>query len=212
MPPGREDLYPILMVGDRERIIAAMADLAAKRGFRHTTLELIQQRADVSRAVFRRHFKDREDCLLQTIEASAGEIEERVNAAVADRADWQGRLVAGAAAVLEYAGEKPNHARVCLVESAVVRPAGAELLRRRVAPLIKFLRGGRELMEDPSTLPDSLEESIVGALLGMTRRRLERSESDRIPELLPTIVRFAALPYLGAEEATRLAATVPSAR
>ena len=49
-----------------------------------------------------------------------------------------------------------------------------------------------------------LPTSIVGALVGMVRRRLERGEAAEIPGLLPTMLQFALTPYLGAERAGAL--------
>ena len=61
----------------RERILVAMAEIVAKRGYQGTTIEHIVKRAGVSRATFYEHFENREDCLLAGFADAAEELQTR---------------------------------------------------------------------------------------------------------------------------------------
>lgn len=204
MPAGHEDLGAEMLAGDRERIVNAMAELVVKRGYRSVTMEMVQKRADVSRAVFRRHFDNRECCFLACFEHGALIAAERIEAAVAAADEWPDKVSAGLAAALELTAEQPVFARICLLEPPTVGAAGSEAQRQALTAAVRALRDGRAYIAHPAQLPDSLEESIVGALVGMVRRRLERGEAAEIPSLLPTMLQFALTPYLGAERAGAL--------
>src|SRR3954468_19237775 len=65
LPDGEDRGRAEMLARDpRERILVAMYELVAKRGYRGTTIEHIVKRAGISRATFYEHFDDRDDCLL----------------------------------------------------------------------------------------------------------------------------------------------------
>jgi len=55
----------------RERLIAAMLDAAATRGYRETNVQDVIERAGVSRPTFYEHFTNKDDCFLAAILAFA---------------------------------------------------------------------------------------------------------------------------------------------
>jgi len=50
---------------ERARIVAAVIELAAERGYDETTIDLALARAGLDRTAFDRHFRGRYDCFLQ---------------------------------------------------------------------------------------------------------------------------------------------------
>ena len=102
--------------------------------------------------------------------------------------------------------EDPALARTCLVESDDRRRQAAmehyEKALQRFAPA---LRRGRELASEPSELPETLADSIVGGIVWMVHQRLLRGEVDQVPGLLATMLEFALAPYLGEERAAEIA-------
>jgi AcrR family transcriptional regulator len=85
----------------RERILVAMAETVAKRGYQGTTIEHIVKRAGVSRATFYEHFENREDCLLAGFADAAAELQGRMEAAAAEAAAWPESVRAALAAFLD---------------------------------------------------------------------------------------------------------------
>src|ERR1700709_1149293 len=71
LPAGRADLpEPLVAHSQRERILNAMADACAAKGFGAATIADICEPAGVSRATFYELFKDKEDCLQASMELS----------------------------------------------------------------------------------------------------------------------------------------------
>jgi AcrR family transcriptional regulator len=192
----------------RERILIALAELVAKRGYQGTTVELIIKRAVVSRSTFYEHFRSREAAMLALFDDSQAEVTGRIVEAASATADWPARVVAGLRALLAYCAEQPAVARTCLVESATVGDAAIVRYEQAMAALSPLFAGGREFAQDASELPEALEDMIVGSVIWLIHQRLLRGEADRIPSLLPTAVEIAVSPYLGEKRAAALASDI----
>jgi AcrR family transcriptional regulator len=190
----------------RERILVAMAEVVAKRGYQGATIERIVKRAGVSRATFYEHFDNREDCMLAGFEDAALQLQQRMEVAAAEIADWPGQVRAALGAFLEYAAANPALARTCIVESATAGPAAMERYERALQTFVPLFRAGREVEEATGELPDELEDLIIGGLVWMVHQRLLRNEIDEIPELLPTMLEFALVPYMGEKRAAAVVA------
>jgi AcrR family transcriptional regulator len=192
----------------RERILIALAELVAKRGYAGTSVEHIIKRAVVSRSTFYEVFKNREEALLALFERSQAELSAEIAAAAADTEDWPERVVAVLRAFLAYCAENPAVARTCLVESVTVGARAIERYEQAMAELAPIFAGGRGLSANAAELPDALEDMVVGSVIWLVHQRLLRGEAERIPALLPTAVEIAVSPYLGEKRAAELAATV----
>jgi AcrR family transcriptional regulator len=204
-PQGAEAIAP----GQRERILLAAVELVAKRGYRGTTVELIVKRAGVARATFYENFENREDCLLACFEQGIEEARSRMAAAAlpAEGRDWPQQVRAGLAALLDYVASEPALARTCLVETVTAGPKALAHYERALASFTFFLSEGRQLADRGEELPGTLEESIVGGIVFMIHQRLVRGETDKIRDLLPTMVEMSLAPYLGEELAAKVAAS-----
>ncbi len=190
----------------RERILAAMAEIVAKRGYQGTTIELIVKRAGVSRATFYEHFENREDCLLAGFYDAAVELQRRMEGAASKASEWPGQVHAALAAFLDYAVDNPALARTCIVESVTAGPVAMERYELALRAFVPLFRKGRDVEEASEELPDELEDLIIGGLVWMVHQRLLRNEIDELPDLLPTMIEFALVPYMGEKRAAAVAA------
>jgi AcrR family transcriptional regulator len=193
----------------RERILVAMFEIVAKRGYQGTTIEHIVKRAGVSRATFYEHFDNREDCLLAGFADTAVEVQSRMEAAAAKAAAWPERVRAALAAFLDYSAANPAPARTCIVESVTAGPAAMERYETALQTFVPLFRQGRDVEKATGELPDDLEDLIIGGLVWMVHQRLLRNELDQIPGLLPTMLEFALVPYLGEERTAEVIAAQP---
>ena len=191
----------------RERILVAMAEIVAKRGYQGTTIEHIVKRAGVSRATFYEHFENREDCLLQGFADAAEELQRRVEEAIAGAGEWPDRVKAAMAAFLDYAASNPALARTCLVEAVTAGPVAMERYEQALTSFAPLFQQGRDYLDGARELPDELEDLIIGGLVWMVHQRLLRNEIDEIPGLLPTMLEFALVPYVGEEGAAKVVGT-----
>jgi AcrR family transcriptional regulator len=207
LPAGQDRFQAEQLSRDqRDRILAAMAQVVAKRGYQGTTIEHIVKRAGVSRATFYENFANREECLLAGFAAALAEARRRIDAAAAGAEEWPDQVRAAIFAFLDYAASEPALARTCLVESMTAGPVAMEHYEQALQSFAPLFHRGRELLAGEGELPETLEDSIVGGIVWMIHQRLLRGEAAAIPALLPTTLAFALGPYLGEERAAEFAA------
>lgn len=207
LPSGRHRFSPEQVAHhQRERLIAGLAAVVAERGYAAATIGEIAAAAHVSRRVFYEHFQTKEECFLAAFDVVFEHLGDLLVAAVAAHpGDWPQQVVSGLRAALGFFAERPDLARLFFLESPSAGPA----LQRRATEvgllLAPHLRAGREQsrMRD---MPDSTEPSLFGAVGSRIRNEVALRGSEGLTALLPEMVEFVLIPYLGGEEARRYAA------
>jgi AcrR family transcriptional regulator len=189
----------------RERLIAGLASAVAEHGYQAVTITHITKEARVSRRVFYANFESKEECFLAAFEVVVGHIRELASEAAAGVEDWPQRAIAASRAVLSFLAAEPGLARLCLVESQSAGPAVSARLHEAVHEAVPFLERGRAERPAGRELPPTTEESTIGALVMLASRKVAAGEAAQLEDLLPDFAEFILAPYLGAEEATRLA-------
>lgn len=215
MPP-EEDLGPLpsgrhgfsreqVAAHQRERLVAGLAEAVAERGYNAVTIAQIAKSARVSKRAFYEHFESKEECFLAAFEIVVAHLRDLIEAAIEPIPDWPHRVVAGLRALLDFLAEDPQLARLFLVDSVTAGPAVAERFREKIEVFVPLLQPGRAERDNPRPLPDSTEESLIGALISMLSRSLAFGDAAALPDLLPDFIEFVLMPYLGPAEAHRLA-------
>lgn len=205
LPGGHHGLSPEQVAeSQRERLLAAIAQVSAERGYRAATIAEIVKAASVSSRAFYESFESKEAVFLAAFEAVLAHLEELVAAAVAAVPDWPHKVVAALRALLDFFAAEPALARLVLVEPITASPQIATRFRAAVVECIPHLRAGRAERTEAAALPDSTEDSLLGGLLVLTARSLLAADRP-LTELLPDLVEFALSPYLGPERAKELA-------
>ncbi len=189
----------------RERLIAGLATAVAEHGYNAVTITHITKEAKVSRRVFYANFESKEECFLAAFEVVVGHIHELGAEAVEGIPDWPRQVVAASRAGLAFLASEPELARLCLVESRGAGPAITARFSEAVNELVPLLRLGRAERSSGRPLPDSTEESTIGALVSLAYSKVSAGEATQLEQLLPDFAEFILSPYLGAEEAAKLA-------
>jgi len=190
----------------RERLIAGLAAAVAEKGYAAVTLSDIVKQAKVSRRVFYANFEGKEQCFLAAFEVVLAHLRELVAEAVEGIPGWPQRTIAAGRAVLGFLAAEPDLARLCLVESRGAGPAVTARFNEAVGELAPLLRQGRaERPEGERPLPESTEDSTIGALVSLAYRKAAAGEAAQLGDLLPDCIELVLLPYLGPAEAARLA-------
>lgn len=189
----------------RERLIAGLATAVAEHGYQAVTITHITKQARVSRRVFYANFEGKEECFLAAFEVVVEHIRELAAEAVAAAADWPHQAIAAARAVLSFFAAEPDLARLCLVESQAAGPAVSARFHDAVRQAVPLLERGRAERPRGRELPPTTEESTIGALVMLASRKVAAGEATQLEDLLPEFAEFILAPYLGAEEAGRLA-------
>jgi AcrR family transcriptional regulator len=196
--------------GQRDRLLAAIAKTAAEHGYAGLTVERIVSAAGVSREVFDAHFENREQGLLAAQEAFLDRLLWEAIGACGRSVPWPLRLRAGLRAVLASVLESAALARVLTVEADA---AGLALAEGRLVALDGFsrlMRNGREDYPGAASVPDITERLLVGGVASLLRQRLLREEPAATPELELELAELLLIPYLGHDEARRIALQPPA--
>lgn len=208
LPPGRHGLPREFVVhNQRERLIAGLAEAIAENGFASTTIAHITRHAAVSRRTFYEHFNSKDECFVAAYDTVMAELSERIENAFQEEDEWPRAIRAGLAAMLEFLAAEPNLARLSMVESLVAGPVVVERYDAAIQGLLPYLEAGREgaSKEVLAQLSPTTEEALVGGMISLISRRIIAGKASELEELLPDLVEFALAPYIGAEEATKIA-------
>jgi AcrR family transcriptional regulator len=188
-----------------ERLIAGFASAVAEHGYNAVTIAHITKAAAVSRRVFYANFESKEECFLAAFDVVVAHIRELVAGAVESAPDWPRQAVAAAREVLAFLAAEPALARLCLVESQTAGPVIVARFHATVRELVPPLERGRGERSGERPLPPNTEDSTIGALVSLAARKVAAGEAARLEDLLPDFTQFILSPYLGPDEAERLA-------
>jgi AcrR family transcriptional regulator len=185
---------------ERERIIAALIEVAAERGYGETTIDLILARAGLDRAAFDRHFRGKYDCFLTAWQEQNEECLRTMVAAYESREDWPDRLRAVAYRVIEGLLDDPSRAGfgVEVLAAGDAARARRDMTMRVIAGLID---AGRNEMDDPEAVPHTTAEALAGSAYGQVYSRIVRGDVEDLPDLVPQLMSAAVMPYMGVEAA-----------
>jgi AcrR family transcriptional regulator len=189
----------------RERLIAGLASAVAEHGYNAVTITHITKAAAVSRRVFYENFEGKEECFLAAFDVVVAHVRELVAEAVDSAPDWPQQAIAAAREALAFLASEPDLARLCLVESQSAGPVVAARFHDAVRELVPPLERGRDERSAARPLPPTTEDSTIGALVSLAARKVAAGEAERLEELLPDFTEFILSPYLGPDEAERLA-------
>ena len=141
LPAGPHGLPPELVErNQRERLIAAMAEVCGERGYGDASVAEVAKRAGVSTASFYRQFKDRRECMLASFEELFGRLLEALEGSCDREEEPRGRARAGAATAASLlAGDLPT-ARLLSLEILAVGPEGVRAQHEAIERLAALLR------------------------------------------------------------------------
>lgn len=196
--------------GARERMLGAMLETSGERGYEGVAVRHVIERAGASRATFYRYFDDREDCFAQAYEGASEWLSRRMLATARRQPGWREGLRAALAELLEFCANRPATAKALVVE---VHAAGPRPMAQRRAVLERFARAlddGRA--EGGSGRPPRIAaDFVVGAIDTLLAAKLMDGEAATAPEMLPGLLHFVVMQYLGEAAAWEEMAAAPLA-
>src|ERR1700728_1783440 len=193
LPSGRHGLQRDFVVSNqRERIMSALVATVFTYGFGASSVERVARRAGVSRRTFYEQFADREDAYLQTYDAAAGCLLERVNAAWNEPGDGAEQLRVWLRTLLESIAEEPRLARVCIVEVLSVGPQALEHRERRMRDFATPLESAA-IEHNAAPPPPLATDGLVAAIYDAIYRRVAQDRTDELPDLLEDLHSFCLM-------------------
>jgi AcrR family transcriptional regulator len=180
LPSGPHGIPPELIErNQRERLIAAMAEVCGERGYAETSVAEVSKRAGVSTASFYRQFKDRKECLLVSFEELFGRLLEELERACAAETRPAEKAKAGiATGAALLAADRPT-ARLLTVEIGAAGPDGVRALHGAIERLAVLLR---ERDEARAGSPNATW-ARVAAMVSLAGLRVAEGRSPTAAEL-----------------------------
>jgi AcrR family transcriptional regulator len=207
LPSGHHGLSPQEVAeSQRERLLAAVSELTAEHGYGQTAIAEIAKRATVANRVFYANFKSKEDAFIDAFDAVADHLSRLIAEAAEPLEDWSQRIVAGLSVTVAFFASEPVLARFCLVAPFTATSRIAAHCRDRISIALPYLAAGRPQRPEGGDLPASTEDSLVGGVVSQLSRSV-LGDADLTAQL-PDLVEFVLGPYLGLDDARRLASAL----
>lgn len=190
--PGQRERRP-----PRERILEAMLVASGEMGYERVAVRHVIEQAQTSRATFYKHFEDREDCFARAYDDAGEWLYQRLIGAGRRRPSWREGLRAALAELLEFCANQPAIAKALLVE---VHAAGERPLAQRrelMERLSHALDSARREIPSRQAPPPVTSDFIVGAIDTLLAAKLLDGDAERAPEMLPGLLHFVVMQYLG---------------
>lgn len=205
LPRGRHGLTrEYIAQHQRERIIAAIAELLDGLGYDRTTVAAIANAAGVSKSDFYTHFESKDECFLVAYDVAFERVRADVLGARAGESGWPEGICAGLAALLDGLSAEPAQANLLLVEGLRVGPDLHGRFQIAVESFVPCMRDGASVAGVASKPPHATDEAIVGGIASLLGRRVLAGEAARLRRFFPELAEFALTPYLGMAEARRI--------
>lgn len=175
----------------RERMYAAMVAAMAENGYEATRVADVVKLSGVSRSAFYKHFDDKADCFLATLDEVLRLAREQLLEHYDLDLPWEQRLRVAADAFLNLVLEQTAAARLCLVEVYAAGPRAIE----RLDDAVGAVEGAVARAFDESPPRKGMQRDLIRAIVGGVRKtvhtRVRRGEESQLIEQLPQLLDWA---------------------
>jgi AcrR family transcriptional regulator len=197
----------------RRRILRAVSEVVAERGYPDVTVELIVKRAHVSFKTFYKHYSGKEECFVALFDGALTTTEKTIRRRLAaEPGPWSDQVVLALRTLVEQIVSEPVIARAVIVESPTVGPAIIVRYEQAAKAFVPLFRAGRELNPRGKELPDTIEDTLAGSVFWSAYERLIVGAADELLDYLPVLIELVLRTYLGQAEASRIARAEAPAR
>jgi AcrR family transcriptional regulator len=198
LPRGRHELTRAAVAdSQRTRLLDAMAEVVAEKGYVAATVADVVAAAGVSRRTFYEQFEHKEACFLAAHRAGLELLLNEIRDAVTPlaREDWRGRARASIESYLRTLAERPSAAWAFTVEAL---GAGPHALEQRAQVLVRWVAQWRALHETARRQDQSLRSVsddelavLVGGIEELVRECMRSRSAQELPGLAPRITEVA---------------------
>ncbi|HET9677225.1 MAG TPA: TetR/AcrR family transcriptional regulator [Solirubrobacterales bacterium] len=196
----------------RDRILAAVVELLAARGFENTTPQMVFDRAGVVAERFSGEFESVEAAALAALDEMGARYLPIVERAfLTTPGGWRDKLRAAVFAAAEALRENPVDARFAAYETMRMGGAARALRDRLLVPVVEMVDSGRREMDPRRRLSRATAEAVVGSFVDALVRQITFERPTDPREYVPQMMYLAVRPYLGSEAAEEELLMLPSA-
>jgi AcrR family transcriptional regulator len=193
----------------RERLLAAVPGVVAKRGYEAMSVADLVKAAAVSRNAFYKNFKDKQDCFATAHEAGHERLFETLSLPCEDGATIEERVGRSLGAALDTLASEPEVARLLFVEAP---SAGEEIALRYHEWLGHYgtlLRAAAPGLPSGSIPTPEVEGVIVGGIASRVASEVLQGRGDQLRDLKEPLVEYVLAFYRLAEPGPEPGKVVP---
>jgi len=206
LPSGRHDLpREIVVKSQRERIVDATAAIVAEKGLAGLTIPEIASRANVSHETFYEMYPTKKDAFLGAQKVGMHQaFTIAVSAYEAHKPDWPRAVAEGLCALIVFLHSEPAHAHLSIVDTFAASPETLDIRGEILKGFAVYFQPG----ERPDTdveVPPIAAEAVVGGIWQILHHYIESNCLDGLLEAAPQMVYLMLTPFVGPEEAARVA-------
>ncbi len=211
LPRGRHAApRAVVREAQRARMLEAMTQAVAEKGYARVAVADVIERAGVSRKTFYEQFANKEECFLAAYDAGVDRLLAAIDEALATLApDWLAAARRAVEVYLETMAAGPAFARAFLIEALGAGPAALErrsIVQGRFADQLAAIhrRARADIPEIPALAPLTFR-AAVGAVNELVTAHVLEHGADTLPELADAILDVHVALLIGRELASRIA-------
>ena len=211
LPRGRHAApRTVVRETQRARMLDAMVQAVAEKGYARVAVADVIERAGVSRKTFYEQFSNKEDCFLAAYDAGVDSLLDAIDDALAALApDWLAGARRAVEVYLETMADNPAFARAFLIEALGAGTAALErrdVVQQRFAAQLEAIhhRARADIPAIPDVGPHTFRAAVGAVNELVTAHVLERG-ADTLPELTEAILDVHLALLVGRELAERIA-------
>lgn len=195
LPRGRHKLSrDDVLESQRSRLIAAMLDQVAERGYPATTVGDVVSAARCSRNAFYELFEDKEACYIAAADEAGREMLEAMNAVALREDSWVDALRSGTRTYLRWWIDHPAYAAAYLIDLPTAGRRALDQRDRVYARFVAMFEGlaARARAEQPELAPLSplVPRLLVMSATELIAQEVRQGRLDDLMELEDQLVRF----------------------
>jgi AcrR family transcriptional regulator len=188
---------------NRERILDAVAQLAAARGYEAITAEAIADHADLSERAFLAHFKSKDDAFAAAFELGHAKGQAIVARARAAAPDWRSGVRSAVHAFLEFLASEPYFTHLAFIDAPLAGPSMGLRCHEHAGAYARLMLDGAPQRRHP---PLQAPRMVIHGLFEMAYAHAARDRVEHLPRAVQEATFLAFAPFLGVTEAA--AATI----
>jgi AcrR family transcriptional regulator len=186
----------------RQRILRAMAEVVAERGYAGASVQIVIARAGVSRRTFYRCFQSLEACFLALVDMGLECAVDLVSQAFAGEETWQDGVRAALASLLVFLDSDALLAQVWFVESLGAGAWALERRERNLAVLRTLVVSSWPVAEARGSAPLAAE-GAMGSVLAVIHTHIITGKPGSLIGLLGPLMGLVTAHYLPPHEVAR---------
>jgi len=172
----------------RGRLLDALAEVIAEEGYLDTTVHKILKRAGISRRTFYEIFTDKEDCFLAAYQEASDHVIVLVQRSCRLGGTPEIRIENSLRAMLEFAEQEPQVARMCIVEAMAAGETARQRRAKTMERLTELVAGALEERAGDRNEALLRARVLVGGVHEMVYDALARNDVEGISELAGEVV------------------------